>query len=196
MEEQHRCRSEGQVKPVQVLKCLLTNSLYFGLVAFTGTNYHKLHWRMRKLNSTLKSSSFLCFLTSFYFLSFGLHLRDIFVHFCLLFLHHQCNKEQTLFGCLKIQHEKAYFWGFFPSLTLKYVKTEWSLRRRNWALWGKRVGPEGQDGQLQILCLWVLLFEHVSVKLWPFTMLFIHGSLIFTKRIKPCCFINALRDLT
>lgn len=41
-----------------------------------------------------------------------------------------------------------------------------------------------------------LLFEHLSVKLRSLTMLCVHCSLIFTKHIKPCCFISALRDLT
>lgn len=48
---------------------------------------------------------------------FGLNLWDIFVPFCLLFLHHQCNKEQTFFGCLKIEDEQSHFGVLFKSNT-------------------------------------------------------------------------------
>lgn len=80
----------------------------------------------------------------------------------------------------------------FSSLTLKYFKTVKSLWKE-WSVVGELSWPWRSGWQLQILHLWVLLFEHLSVK---FTVLFIHISLIFSKHFKPCCFINAWRDFT
>lgn len=83
----------------------------------------------------------------------------------------------------------------FSSLTLKYFKTVKCLWKES-SVVGELSWPWRSGWQLQILYLWVLLFEHISVKLQPFTTLFIDSSLIFSKHFKPRCFINAWRDFT
>lgn len=104
---------------------------------------------------------------------------DIFVPICLLFLPHQCHKEQMLFGCWKVQDDKSYFW-VFSSLTLNCVKAEWSLCRRVWASWA------GLEVMVLSSRCWTCSFSLRNREAWNcnLTMLFLHGSLIFTEHIE------------